>query len=84
METKHKGIAETIKDEIVNAIKGTGEVVSAAVSAVSGVVTNTIRDAGKIGTSAMGATSDVVRGAIQGVREVGGDLGLAAKALFSE
>ncbi len=61
METKQKGIAETIKDEIVSAIKGTGEVVSAAVSTVSDVVTNTIRNVGKIGTSTMEATSDVVK-----------------------
>jgi len=42
---------ETLKDKIVAAIKGTGNIVQATVDTVTQILATTIKDAGKLGTS---------------------------------
>jgi len=38
-----KSMIESVKEEIVSAIKGTGDIVNAVVDAVSGTLANTIK-----------------------------------------
>src|SRR6266478_2415637 len=75
----NKGIMESVKDKMVGSIKGTGEVLNAAVDTVSGTLVTTIKGTGAVGTALTSAVSDVLRGAIMGTAQVGGDVGAAAK-----
>src|SRR5713101_2931751 len=75
----NKGIMESVKDKMVGSIKGTGEVLNAAVDTVSGTLVTTIKGTGAVGTALTSTVSDVLRGAIMGTAQVGGDVGAAAK-----
>ena len=72
-----KSMIESVKEEIVGAIKGTGDIVNAVVDTVTGTLTNTIKGTGAVATSLIGALSDTARASIQGVAQVGGDIGAA-------
>ena len=76
-EQKH--IGETVKTGIIESIRGTGEVVDAAIDTVSGTLVNTLKSTGAVGTALTGTVSDVLRGAILGTAHVGADIGGAAK-----
>jgi len=78
-EEKNVQGSHPVKSEIVNAIKGTGEVIGATVETVSGAVATTVSSAGKMGGAAIDAVTDVTRDTIKGAAEVGEDLGSAAK-----
>src|SRR5207244_5376315 len=73
----NKGIMESVKDKMVGSIKGTGEVLNAAVDTVSGTLVTTIKGTGAVGTALTSTVSDVLRGAIMGTAQVGGDVGAA-------
>ena len=79
MDPGRKGIVESVKDKMVGSIKGTGEVMNAAVDTVSGTLVTTIKGTGAVGTALTSTVSDVLRGAIMGTAQVGGDVGAAAK-----
>ena len=76
---QRRGIFESVKNGVVGAIRGTGDVAKAVVDTVSGTLTHTIKGTGAVGTSLIEALSDVSRAAIRGTADVGGDLGAAAK-----
>jgi hypothetical protein len=46
-----KSMMESVKEEIVSAIKGTGDIVNAVVDSVAGALTNTIKGTGAVATS---------------------------------
>jgi len=60
-----KSMIESVKEEIVSAIKGTGDIVNAVVDTVTGTLTNTIKGTGAVATSLIGALSDTARASIQ-------------------
>src|SRR5882672_10968878 len=78
---KNAGPIETLKDGIVHAIEGTGDVTGAVVGTISKTVAKTIEDLGGVATSLMHATAEVVQGAVEAVMDVGGDRGAAAKGI---
>ena len=75
-------IVDSVKNGIIGAIKGTGEILNAVIDTVSDVLGNTLTSAGAVGSAATGAVSEVARGVIQGTSQVGGDLGQAAKGMI--
>jgi phage-related protein len=79
-----KSMVESVKEQIVSAIKGTGDIVNAVVDTVTGTVANTIKGTGAVATSLIGALSDTARASIQGAAQVGGDIGAAAKGAITE
>src|SRR6266581_267202 len=76
-EQKH--VVETVKSGIIDSIRGTGEVVDAAINTVSGTLVNTIKGTGAVGAALTGTVSDVLRGAILGTAQAGADIRDAAK-----
>jgi hypothetical protein len=82
MNTKHSGIIETVKDGVVAAIKGTGDIVQATVDTITKMLSTTIKDTGKVGTSVTDAIADVASGAIRGAAQIGADLTKAAKGIM--
>ena len=82
MKTTHSGMIETVKDQIVAAIKGTGNIVQATVDSVTQILATTIKDTGKVGTSVTDVIANVASGAIRGAVQVGADLGHAAKGIM--
>jgi len=58
-EQKH--IVETVKTGIIESIRGTGEVVDAAIDTVSGTLVNTLKSTGAVGAALTGTVSDVLR-----------------------
>src|SRR5437773_782515 len=73
------GLIESVKDRIVHAIEGTGDVTGAMVNTISKTVAKTIEGLGGIATSLVRSSADVIQGTIQAVMDVGGDVGAAAK-----
>jgi hypothetical protein len=82
MKTTDPGTIETVKDQIVAAITGAGDIVEATVGAVSGILVTTFKDTGKAGKAATDAIASVTGGAIHGAAHVGADLGHAAKGIM--
>jgi hypothetical protein len=82
IKTTSLGIIETVKNKIVAAIVGTGDIVQAMVDTVAQVLAVTIKDTGKVGTSVTDVIADVASGAIRGAVQVGADLGHAAKGIM--
>src|SRR5258705_13913459 len=72
-------IVESVKSGIIDSIRGTGEVVDAAINTVSGTLVNTIKGTGAVGAALTGTVSDVLRGAILGTAQAGADIRDAAK-----
>jgi hypothetical protein len=79
MTAKSTGLVEKAKNDIVGAIKGTGDIAKATADTVSGTLSATLKDAGKVGASATEAIGDVAGGAIRGAAHVGAHLGQAAE-----
>ena len=82
MKTPNSGIIETVKNNIVAAIVGTGDIVQAMVDTVAQILAVTIKDTGKVGTSVTDVIADVTSGAVRGAVQVGADLGHAAKGIM--
>lgn len=82
MKTNDSRLIEKVKDGIVSAIKGTGNVVQATVDTVTQILATTIKDIGKLSISVTDVVADVASGAIRGAVQVGADLGHAAKGLM--
>jgi len=53
-----KSMMESVKGEIVSAIKGTGDIVNAVVDTVAGTLTNTIKGTGAVATSVVRTLSE--------------------------
>src|SRR6266496_103252 len=49
MDPDRKGIMESVKNQMVGSIKGTGEVLNAVVDTVSGTLVTTIKGTGAVG-----------------------------------
>ena len=58
---EQKRVVETVKSGIIESIRGTGEVVDAAINTVSGTLVNTIKGTGAVGAALTGTVSDVLR-----------------------
>jgi len=70
MTTKSMGLVETVKDGVVGAVKGTGEIAKATADTVGSTLSTTLKDAGKVGASATEAIGHVAGGAIDGAAQV--------------
>jgi len=82
-DEKRKGHAShPIKDGIVNAIRNSGNVYTAAVDTVSLAVQNALSAAKRAGSSAVGAVTYVALGATRGALEYGSALGEACKGIM--
>lgn len=79
MAVQSTGLVESVKNDIIGAVKGTGDIAKATVDTVSNTLSTTLKDTGKVGASATGAIADVAGGAIRGASHVGAHLGTAAK-----
>jgi hypothetical protein len=82
MKTESSGVAERVKNEIVAAITGTGDIVQATADTVARMLGTTVRDTGKVGTSVTDTVADVASGTVRGAEQVGADSGHAAKGLM--
>jgi hypothetical protein len=82
MKTANSGIIETVKNDIIAAIMGTGDIVQATVDTVAQILATTIKDTGKVGTAVTDVIADVASGAIRGAVQVGADLGHATKGIM--
>src|SRR5581483_2374627 len=82
MNTQPSGTTDTVKDKIVAAIKGAGDIVQTTVDTVAQILGTTIKDTGNVGTAITDGISHVVSGAIRGAVQVGADLGRAAKGIM--
>jgi hypothetical protein len=51
---EQKRVVETVKSGIIDSIRGTGEVVDAAINTVSGTLVNTIKGTGAVGAALTG------------------------------
>lgn len=51
MAEQRQGIVESVKRGIIDAIRGTGEVLNAVVDTVSGTLVNVVRRTGAVGTA---------------------------------
>jgi len=82
-DEKSKGRGgHSIKDVIVEAIKNSGNVYTAAVDTVSLAVRHSLSAARQAGSSAVGAVTSVASGAMRGALECDSDLGEACKGIL--
>jgi hypothetical protein len=72
-----------VKNGVVGAVKGTGDIAKVTADTVSSTLSTTFKDAGKVGVSATEAIGHVAGGAIQGAAQVGAHLGDAAKGTLT-
>jgi hypothetical protein len=63
------GIFEKVKDGVIGAVRGTGDVVGAIRGTVTTLVVGTLKDAGEITSTALGVVTDAVRGALRGPKK---------------
>lgn len=79
MPGNESGMIESVKNNVVTAIKGTDNVVQAAMDTVTNTLGTTVKDIGKTGALVVGAEAHVAKGVIQGAVDVGAHVGHAAK-----
>lgn len=79
MTQDESGLAGSVKDGVIDAIRGAGEITDAVVDTGASSLVNAIQKTSDVGVALIATASQVVRGAIQGTAEVGGALGSAAK-----
>lgn len=79
MTEEKKSIFDSVKDGVVGAIRGVGDVAEAVVDTVSGTLVSALKGVRAITDEALGLIFDTVSGAVKGVAEVGGDVGIASK-----
>lgn len=65
-----QALVESVKNTIVAAIKGTGEIVNAVTETVSGSLVTALKSTGSVGNALTEAVADVTRGVIQGTTQV--------------
>src|SRR5574337_151795 len=71
----------TVKDGIIQSLKGINEIEAEIVSLVRNTVSQSLRATGGVAGEAIGLTRDVVKGAIQATEEVGTGLVLSTKSV---
>ena len=62
MEEEDKSTVDSVKDGIIGAIRGVGEITAAVVDTVSGSLVNAVKKTVAVGGSLPSAISDTVRG----------------------
>ncbi len=80
MDPGRKGIVESVKDKMVGSIKGTGEVMNAAVDTVSVSARTLVKSAAEVGGDLGAVARNTVEGAISGAKQVGLNVEEAASA----
>jgi hypothetical protein len=68
--TKHPGMIETVKDDGIAVVAGTGKVIGATVNTTEKVLTTTMKDVTKVGVGVEHAAVAVVGGAIKGTEKL--------------
>ena len=81
MRTTTSGIIETVKDKIIAAIVGTGDIFQATTDTVAQILAAANKDT-KLGMSVSDVIADVSSGAVRGAVQVGADVGYAAKGIM--
>ena len=79
MTQDESGLAGSVKDGVIDAIRGAGEITDAVVDTGASSLVNAIQKTSDVRVVLIATASQVVRGAIQGSAEVSGSLGSAAK-----
>ena len=78
MTKNESRLARSVKDGVIDTIRGTGEITDAAVDTVASSLVNAIQKTGDVAVALTATATEVVRGEIQGAAKVGGALGSAA------
>ena len=78
----HSEIIETVKDRILAAVKGTGDIAQATVDTITQTLATAIRAPGRVDPAVTAALGDVASGAVHGAAEVGGDLGQPTRGIM--
>lgn len=71
----------TVKEGIVNSLKGINEIEAEIVSLARNTVSSTLQATGGVAKEGFGVTTDVVKGAIQAAEEVGTGLVMGTKSV---
>lgn len=79
MKTTHPGMIETVKDDGIAVVAGTGKVIGTAVDTTEKVVTTTVKDVAKVGVGIEHAAVAVGGGAVKAVGDVGATVVDAAR-----
>ena len=82
MTEERRNIVTSAKNLVVDAVKGVGDSLQAAVDTVSGTLVSALKGVGAITQEATNVIFDTVRGVIQGVADTGQDLTKAAKGIM--
>ena len=81
MTRSDSSLSESVKDDIVDAVRRTEDGPGAMIEAVSKAVARTVQGVDGVTMSVTDVTSQVAHGTIQAVAEVDGDLGQATRGL---
>jgi hypothetical protein len=68
--TKHPGVIETVKDDGIAVVAGTGKVIGATVDTTEKALAITVKDVAKVGVGVEHATVAVGSGAIKGTEKL--------------
>jgi hypothetical protein len=82
MKTAHSELIEMVKDKIVAALKGTGDLVQATAETASQIPAITIMDTRQVGNSVTEAIANVASRLVRGAVRIGADLEYAAKGIM--
>ena len=82
MKTMHSEVIETVKRQIVAAVKGTGDIVQATADTITQTLPTAIKSSSRVDPSVTAAIADIASGAVHGAAELGADLGQAAKGIM--
>jgi hypothetical protein len=71
MTKTNPGVIETVRDQSIAAIKGTGNIVEKTVDTAAKIVTTTAKDTAKVGGEVGTAATGLVVGVVEDVKQVG-------------
>jgi hypothetical protein len=80
MTSKSGGIIDNVKDQMVTAIKGAGDIAEASMDAIAQTAHAAISDTAKVGGDLGGTATNLVEGAIGAAKELGLSVEEAASA----
>lgn len=84
METSNTGVIESVKDGVVNTVKGAGNVTSAAVDVIGQTAGSAVKSAAEVAGDIGTATKNLVGGAVEGAKELGVDAMKAVSTTATE
>ena len=72
-------IVASVKQDVVAAVKGTGDIAKAVLDTIAATFSTALRDTAHVGVAGTEAITHIAGGVIHGATEVGGDVGAAAR-----